>query len=114
MSKHNGIYDHPPLAIIGVHYERDPNGVGIVTVLLPDGRELEAIRDGSELAAHTAYVSGADSWPLVGENSFLRCNAVRGFSGRSRCALPKGHSGEHAGSGRYRNESSSLLHGRSR
>lgn len=50
------------LEITAVHLERDANGVMLVNVILPDGRILNAIRDGSDLAAHTAYVNGIDQW----------------------------------------------------
>ena len=49
------------LEIVAVHYER-VNGTAIVTVILPDGRELIAIQDGHPLAAHTAYVTGIEQW----------------------------------------------------
>lgn len=52
------------LRITAIHYEKTANGVAVVMVTLPNGRKLEAIRDGHSLASHTAYVSGSDDWPV--------------------------------------------------
>jgi len=53
------------ITVKAIHLERNSNGVNIVTVLLPDGSELEAIRDGQDLITHTAYAKGSYQWPTV-------------------------------------------------
>ena len=63
--------------IIAIHYERTQYGISTVTVLLSDGRELEAIRDAEELGSGTAYVSEIKDWPLKGENSSHRGGLLR-------------------------------------